>query len=65
MMSGVKEIMFYVFKDGKALDRQVGFLYNTGDMNYKNNKQEKLDRLMAEYPESEGYKLCVNYERTL
>lgn len=60
MKGDIKEIMFYVFKDGKALDRQVGFLYNTGDM-----KRKKLDRLMADYPESEGYKLCVNYERTL
>lgn len=54
----LKEVMFYIFKDGKS-EGEVGFLYD--DSNY----DDKFYELMKRYPESKGYKLCEKYRRTL
>lgn len=56
----IKEVMYYLFKDGKCDGHQVGFLYSD-----EKKFQEKFDRLQKDYPESKGYRLALNYKRTL
>ena len=58
----IREVMYYVFKDGQGTGREVGFLYNGLD---KIANKEKLRRLLSDYSVVDGYTLVEEYDREM
>ena len=60
MINYVREAMYEVYKNGELQQTRVGFLYSENS-----NVAEKVARLYADYPASEGYELKLAYDRKL